>query len=932
MPTIKWLHLSDFHVGLDKYGQTQLFKYILNHIKERKDKQGNIDFVFITGDIAQSGLKQEYDIFAEEFILPLEEIVGKECSLLTVAGNHDADREKQKFFSRDEILETIQFFDPTIKGLENRQYILERFSAYSNLYQPYLNENWINSENGYFVHKVNLKGINIGILGLNTAWLSKDGKDEGKLTAGKAIVEKGLEEIQKCDVKLALGHHPITWLYDKEPIRALFAKNQVIYLHGHLHKGGSRYEENAGHQFLALQSGAAFQEREGDKYVNGLLWGQLDFKSGIIELEPYKWKRKDQNWSLDSDAFPETFRDGGVWKLPLPQKLQSPSAASSKNNKKPPKPFSVPLGWEILDLGELNKRRNEPDTATILKYFDGRIPNWALALSAQIPRRRIVTELTQEINEFALNKQSSITILVGAGGEGKSTAFLQTIASILETQSNWKVLYHKDENSRLSQGVMAELSKEYRWLIASDDADLIAEDIYHAAQNQRDHIHFLLAARDTDWYDQKLEKLKWSTVFSKAYSEKKLNGLIEEDAKQVVQAWANYHDEGLGKLAGLSIEEATQRFLTESVSEAKQESAFFGALLRVRYGDDLKGHIKKLLDRLKERPIMEGNKYTLLDAFAYIAAMHAENQLFLSKLVLAQVLNLEVGKLRSKVLHPLGEEAAASMAGEYVFTRHHAIAETTMRLLEEELIYGIEPDEVYIELVTTAESLCQKGYFVPPNIGKWRYLSDHFFAKNNYSLAIRLTQNLLKICPTDAHMRVKLAQQFRKAGQPAIKVFREAPITDNSRVFFAEWGTSEGNEYNYALNLYLTCYALADETLKSPPDNETAKICLSSLALASQELFKKYNKLIFIEACSAAVHLGLSVKYLDDRAKNNLLKCKSFLEEKNITNVVTHTATLNLIQEALIVAYNQREADLPTWLHKPDDLHFEGLKDLLNIR
>ena len=47
-----------------------------------------------------------------------------------------------------------------------------------------------------------------------------------------------------------------------------------------------------------------------------------------------------------------------------------------------------------------------------------------------------------------------------------------------------------------------------------------------------------------------------------------------------------------------------------------------------------------------------------------------------------------------------------------------------------------------------------------------------------------------------------------------------------------------------------------------------------------------------------------------------------------VKDVSLHAA-LNRIQEAIIAAYKQREADLPSWLIK---LHFEGLKDLLNIR
>lgn len=624
----------------------------------------------------------------------------------------------------------------------------------------------------------------------------------------------------------------------------------------------------------------------------------------------------------------------GLWELPLPKKTKSISNTHKKTKEK--QLFIPPIGWKVIDLEELNKLRNEPDDATILKYFDGRIPNWALALSKKIPRRQIVLELANDINNSAtIDKRTTINVLLGAGGEGKSTAFLQTIVTLLESSDTWKVLYHEDENSNLSKNITKNLPKEYQWLIASDDADLIADDFFNVAfscQSQCSNIHFLLSSRDTDWYTSKVEANKWEKTFNKAYREKRLLGLIKEDAKKIVLAWASYQNDGLGKLADLSIEDATERLLNESKSEAKQDGAFFGALLRVRYGDGLKGHIKKLLNRLKERPIIKGHKSTLLDAFSYIAAMHSENQLFLSKLVLAQVLDIELGELRSKVLYPLGEEAAASMAGEYVFTRHRAIAEISMELIEEEMIYGIESTDIYIELATTAEHLAQKGNFVP-NLEKWRYFSDHFIENGNYSLAIRITQSLLNLNQTNSHLRVKLAQQFRKSKHPeqAINVFRNAPMTDDLRGFFSEWGTSERNEKNHALSIYLIGYALADESIKKLPSNEDGVICLHGLAQSCELFFKEYNQYIFIEALGSAVQLGLSLQGLNKKNTQAFKTLQRVAIKSHIREVSAHVA-LKRIQEVIIESYKYLETDLPIWVLKPEDLHFNGLKDLLNIR
>ncbi|MCP4696711.1 MAG: hypothetical protein GY862_07670, partial [Gammaproteobacteria bacterium] len=455
--------------------------------------------------------------------------------------------------------------------------------------------------------------------------------------------------------------------------------------------------------------------------------------------------------------------------------------------------------------------------------------------------------------------------LLGAGGEGKSTAFLQIIEAVLQSGKFWQVLHRRSDNTPLDKKMIDELPKDGRhWLIASDDADLIAEDVYRIARDLQSNgcgdVHFLLSARHTDWRNTKVSPPQWEHL--PGYHERELRGLDDEDAARIVDAWSVYHEQGLGRLAGLSKQDAVKKLVAETRSEkSREDGAFLGALLRLRFGEQLKAHVKKLLDRLQERKILPGeNSNTLLHAFAYIAAMHAENKLFLSKLVLAKALGIEQGKLRSKVLWPLGEEAAADVAGEMVFTRHRAIAETALDILANTLYYDVELDDIYVDLVSTAEELSQTGHFIIA-LEKWRYLSDHFFNKSNPALAIRLAQALVQAAKTDSFFRVKLAQLFRKAGQPeqALRVFRDAPQPDNNRSFFHEWATAEGNEGNRALNVWLDAVSLADETAKKPPDNKTAALCFAGFGLACRELFEAYNKPVFIQGCGAAAQLGLSL-------------------------------------------------------------------------
>ena len=60
---VRWLRLSDFHVGMDGYGQRKLFDQICRHVKDTVQDGAIPDFVFLTGDLAKKGVVLEYTEF-----------------------------------------------------------------------------------------------------------------------------------------------------------------------------------------------------------------------------------------------------------------------------------------------------------------------------------------------------------------------------------------------------------------------------------------------------------------------------------------------------------------------------------------------------------------------------------------------------------------------------------------------------------------------------------------------------------------------------------------------------------------------------------------------------------------------------------------------------------------------------------------------------
>ncbi len=934
---VRWLHLSDFHVGKDNYGQRRLFKHLLDHIQARVEDGQVPDMIFITGDIANKGKKDEYEEFNDNFFVPLYDMLPPDSQerIFLVPGNHDVDRAQARAAQTYDVLLRIpEFLDPGEGGQFERKTILPRFRAFTEHdYTNLEDEHWIESQDGSLSKILQIKGCSFGISCVNTAWLSSSDNDRHQLSLGRHLLEQSLEKIDDCDFKLVLGHHPLDWLLDTElePMRAILGRNAALYLHGHVHKGRAYYEKGAGYPFISLQAGACFQAREDELWVNRFLWCELDVETRELWIEPLQWARANQEWILDSDAFPERYRQGDRWVISIPDNPEIP-LVSRKALKPDVESLEIPDGWALVDSVFLASRDVGLEYEQALSFFNGREPIWREALAPQIPRRGVVSQLVSALEEARSMEQLCVTLLTGAAGEGKSTALLQAVVDLILSGKNWQVLWHYDTITPLPSEVIVRLPESNgTWLIISDDAEIVAKRTYAVvkelrSQNRKD-IQFLLCARDTDWMAEQVPtSSKWRQYTQ--YNEFNMRGITEDDAGKIITAWEAYGQEGLQLLDGLERSEAIQRLVDAARSEVgSDEGAFLGAMLQVRWGDEFSKHIEDLLQKL-DKQIIPNTDLTLMNAFAYITACHAENIHSLSRILLSGVLGVPQNSLKRWVLGPLGEEAAIATTGKFIYTRHRAIADTTMSILSEQLYDDI--DILFIDLVQTALDEYNSGGFIP-SLRDWRYLSDYFFSQGRDELGIRLAQAACSIAPEDSFLVAKLAQLYRKVGQPeqGVRVFREwSGDSRNNRAFFSEWGAVEGNIDNYGLNVWLLAYSLADQASRTPPNNNDAKICLAGISYAFAELFERYNRDEFSQACGATARLGLSLS-LDYNTKNWLNKSLERAISYGVNDVSLNNAIVGF-QNGVLIAWEQREKEL-TKIQAATELTFNGLRRLLQI-
>lgn len=557
---------------------------------------------------------------------------------------------------------------------------------------------------------------------------------------------------------------------------------------------------------------------------------------------------------------------------------------------------SSPLaGWEHIDSTYLNSLPAlSPDE--IVRYFDGAVPTWQHAVSAAIPRRQVAAEVTENLAEVAKdNTARSMHLVRAAGGEGKSTLLLQAAADIARA-GGWSVLWRSSPREGISPEQVANLDPTRRWLIVADDADNIvlglADTAYYLSQSGRTGVHFLLAARDTDWRNARGQQEPWAEWLT-PFPDIILRGISPEDATAVVTAWEQLGSDGLRELSTISDTERRIAALESAVGDAKdklaeqqrrhrpQDGSFFGGLLAVRFGQNgLQAHVRDFLQRLQNVHIEHG-KSSLFDALIYVAACHSTGIPGIDERVLADLVGVSREWVQRLVVRPLGEEAAAVSNAGHVLTRHSQVAVAI--LVETEETFGIDLAEVWRVLVSTTAKAGRNIHFgdasfpMTVNAGPrlQRALPQQIPEDRRKAIAIAAAKASISAEPERLSRITDLGRTYRKAGmfEQAIATFRDNLNSVESKIDFEsdirgywyEWSVCEGergtaNEHALA-NAWLGGLSLSDNLRPAPITPDNGKLICAGLGVAFGKLAQSASDCPYAKARRAITFLGRRFGY-----------------------------------------------------------------------
>ena len=599
---------------------------------------------------------------------------------------------------------------------------------------------------------------------------------------------------------------------------------------------------------------------------------------------------------------------------------------------------SAPPGWEVVDREQLARfRANPPHVSSMVQFFDGILPTWRLALAPGVQPRAIAEKLKNRLKAIhGGTTKPQVVLLSGAGGEGKSTALLHAAAALVEDPAQaWTCLHRQAANAELPEDAFQQLpaSPDHAWIIVIDDADNIGSAILAAVKRAaaRTDVHLFLAARDAEWQLKRLVPGVWQPFAD--FHTMSLAGLDREDARRIVAGWVAWGDEAMGKLRGRSEGDAITALLghARDFAARKEDGELLGALLVTRQGEDMRAHVRTLVNGLGREPAI--NTFSLRDIYAMAAAMHAENQLYLSRSVLGFAVGCDIDELERKALVPLRREAMLDSGDAYLVTRHRRIAEAVCTVMRED-------DENIDQWYPFLAKAALKHFHAnrpTPEIADWRFkLAKRFVEadERRWPVAVSTAKAVWNVDGENVQSLTALTSILRRVGRApeAMALLRDLGERYRShRGVLYEWSTVAGATQNYPLDAWLCGRTLADS--REPIDSIRCKLSLAGLGAAFREMFATSRDRALAVGQAACGTLGLELEDLDRTTRGYFEKYVAEGQRNGVTELSLGQA-VDAIGKAVILAGNEVEPGLDSvffgsLLGEPDGYRYTALLQLV---
>lgn len=291
------LHVSDLHASVDaRERQRVVTRALLRDVVEQHE-QRPIDLVVMSGDLANGGQASEFLLADELLLTPLKVALGMTAErFVLVPGNHDADRARISNFLEVGLKEQLRSQDQIrslFRSAHDSSEALRRLDAYREFHASFFGKDEPDKVGSLTrIRKMTSKRRSVGIAALDSAWRSFGGSEDfQRLLVGEDELVTALDAIDGCDFKIAVVHHPLSWLdtFDRDAVRREFETRGLLVLCGHEHSPAPTSLFSARGGAVYSHAGCLYESRD---YFNGYTIIDLDNDDEVTFTLRTWWPRR----------------------------------------------------------------------------------------------------------------------------------------------------------------------------------------------------------------------------------------------------------------------------------------------------------------------------------------------------------------------------------------------------------------------------------------------------------------------------------------------------------------------------------------------------------------------------------------------------------------------------------------------------------------
>lgn len=324
------VHLSDIHIKAKDDKVLNRYSHISDIVNTYQNSSACC-FIVVSGDIAFSGRREEYDLareFIQEIVKALEPNYGGGVHVIVAPGNHDCNFSKSNSV-RDILVASMSEGDENIDNdiIDQCAVVQEEFFEF----RDHISTTQITKNNTlWYRYDFHLGDTHASFDCLNLSWCSQLNESQGKLVFPIEQFEGELEETS--DLRFFVFHHPLNWIQQGQyqSLRSKIRSKSDIVLCGHEHYGAASSIDDKRNGASLVIDGSALQAHGSSE--------ESEFHVLDIDLDSYEYQYS--TYTSCNGQYDKTFSTAG-------QSLHVSTPRTTRNDLSVDNSF---MSW-ILDPG-----------------------------------------------------------------------------------------------------------------------------------------------------------------------------------------------------------------------------------------------------------------------------------------------------------------------------------------------------------------------------------------------------------------------------------------------------------------------------------------------------------------------------------------------------------------------------------------------------